>query len=313
MKLSDNAISQLDFRKRKTSQKMKGLESLLTGRQVSILPYVQDETGVYSEKKIQAFIKKLLDSLKRYKQYETKNPKYKLSDNEKEFYTAYLYCTIRGMTASTYGAYMSIAPCLTYEDIVNMAKNPETVRIHTPEELHYEELYEPVTGGFFGYMDETYELLTGENIAATITEAEKSRVFEIFPDAIEIERQWKELEEFETGISEEDYAEIMQDDYYYGEAEAEVDNFIKEIYEERQKWVQNFGDKTSFCEHYKKYREIYFEVERYHFAADIENMIDLFLMEQEISCFGDEDAFLKAYTMIGQSYTRMKKLLREGE
>ncbi len=313
MKLSDNTISQLDFRKRKSSQKIKELESLLTGRQTSIMPHVQDETGAYSENKIQDFIKKLLESLKRYKQYETKNPKYKLSDNEKEFYTAYLYCTIRGMSDSVYGAYVSIAPCITYEDIVNMAKNPETVRIHTPEELHYEELYEPVTGGFFGYMDETYELLTGENIAVTITEEEKSRVFKMYPDAKEIESQQKELEEIEAGISEEDYAEIMKDDYGFGEVEAEIDDFIKEIEDERQKWAQNFGDIASFCEHYKKYRKTYFEVERYHFAADIENMMDLFLMEQGISCFGDEDAFLKAYTMIGQSYTRMKKLLREGE
>lgn len=310
MKISDNTISQLDFRKRKAAEKIKELESLLTGRQVSILPYVQDETGVYSEKKIQGFIKKLLESLMRYKQYETKNPNYKLSDNEKEFYRAYLYCTIRGMSDSAYGAYVSIAPCLTYEDITNMAKKPETVRIHTPEELHYEELYEPVTGGFFGYMDETYELLTGENIAATITEEEKSRVFEIYPDAKEIESQQKELE---AGLSEEDYAEIMQDDYGFGEMEAEIDLFLKEIDDERQKWVQNFGDITSFCEHYKIYRKTYFEVERYHFAADIENMIDLFLMEQEISCFGNEDTFLKAYTMMGRSYIRMKKLLREGE
>lgn len=313
IKISDDEISQLDFRKRKAEEKIKELEGLFTGRQSSILPWMQDAPGIYSEEKLQAFLQKLLDSLERYKQYENKDADYRIKHKERDFYEAYLYCTIRGIASSRWGASAWVTSCRTYEDIINMARDPETMRIHTPEELYYEEIYEPVTGGFFGYMDETYELLTGVDITESITKEEKSNVYKLYPKALDIEREREERKSLEDSISEEEYQEMLENLEEKDPMEQEIDEFIGEIDENRKKWVQGFGDITLFCKYYKKYRKIYFEVERYHFVSDIEHMIDVFLMEQKISCFGSEDDFLKAYTMTDRTWIRLKKLLKEGE
>lgn len=312
LKISDDEISNLDFRKRKTKEKIKELESFFTGRQSSILPWIQDKPGIYSEKKLQAFIRELSDSLERYRQYENKDADYKMKRKEKDFYEAYLYCTIRGIVNSRWGASAWVASCRTFEDIINMAVDPETMRIHIPEELYYEELYEPVTGGFFGYMDETYKLLTGVDIAESITGVEKDRVYQLYPQALDIERELEKRKALEDDLSEEERQEILED-YEEVQHSQEVAAYILEIEENRKKWVQGFGDSALFCKYYKKYRKLYFEVERYRFVSDIEHMIDIFLMEQKISSFGSEDKFLKAYTVADRTCIRLKNLLKEGE
>lgn len=313
--MSDKAIQQMEFRKRKAKEKIKELESLLNGRQNSFMEEIQDEAGVFSEEKLQSFIRELLGSLERYVQHKSQNQNYCLEEKEREFYTGYLYCTIRGMANNTYGPMLWIIPCKTYEDIINMAKDPETMRIHTQEELYYEELYEPETEGFFGYMDTVYELLTGENIGVTITEEQREKVYKAYPQTKEIDRERDKREDFEKSISEEEYDRAVDEwnESGFGAEEKEIDDFIGEIDEDRKKWAQDFIGVDSFCKHYKAYRENYFEVDRRNFVSNIEGMIDVFLLERGISCFGDKDRFLWAYTLVDQAYVRTKNMLRKGE
>lgn len=315
VELVQEELKHLDFRRGKIKEKIKELESLMTGVRCSILPYVTEESGAYSEEKLERFIGGLIDCLEQYKEHT-------LNENEKKLYESFLYCTIRGVTADLWhyhtGAPYWIAPCRTYEDIISMAEDPETLRIQNPEELHFEEIYNPLElGGFFAYMNHVYMLLTGEHIEQDITDEERETVRNLYPEAVAIEKSWEEREAIEKCLTQEELDMAAQEEEAWSELYAEEELYEQEEYEETEKyrteWVQGFGDIRPFCEHYKRYRELYFKADKSSFAADIRDMIDVFLMEQGISCFGDEDKFILAYTLADQSYRHIKKKLSEGE
>lgn len=312
MTLADKEIQQMEFRRKKTEEKIRELENLLDGRQRGFLKQIQDISGNFSEEKLKTFIQDLLDSLERYIRYQRETSDYLLVGQEREFYHSFIYCTIRGIAKNAYGPTLWAIPCKTYEDILNMASDPETMRIHNPEELYYEEIYEPVTGGFFGYMDEVYQLLTGEDISGTITEEQRAKVYEVYPQAKQLDKERKDIEAFEKSISEEEYQQAVDEWNEGGQTaeEEEMDDFLREIDEGREKWAREFVGTESFCKYYKTYRETYFAVDRRNFTSNIEGMIDVYLMEQGLSCYGDNNRFLRAYTLVDQAYIRTKSMMR---
>lgn len=121
MKKSQEELKVLNFRKTKIREKIDELEGLLTGRQCSILPYITDESGEYSEEKIENFIKELLDCLTLGVDYHQEDPK--------ELYTSFLHCAIRGATAEVWndltGKPYGIHPCETFEDVITVAEDFE--------------------------------------------------------------------------------------------------------------------------------------------------------------------------------------------
>jgi hypothetical protein len=317
--ITDEEIKIMHFRSMKLQEQTEKLELMFSGRGKSILPYIQTEKGRYSEKKTWKLIRQLVSCLERYIQYVYEDRTYKLSQLEIEFYQSFLYCTIRG-AAFDYPELRIMANCKTMDDICRMAADPGTTRIKNAVDLFFEELYEPVLDGFFGYMDPLYELLSGHPITDTIGEKERQQLIQMYEQKINEYKQ-----DFE------DYQEAMRNDFRQeGMTDEEVDAYIDEeedrmakwywehadeeeraqltreqedydrIQAEKKAWASEFQYKEMFCRQYLRYRELYFKVANMNFEVNIKRMVEIFLYEEGLSHYRDEDDFLEAYTLLSR-------------
>ena len=108
-------------------------------------------------------------------------------------------------------------------------------------------------------MDEVYQLLTGEDISGTITEEQRAKVYEADSQAKQLDRERRDIEAFEKSISEEEYRNALDEWNEDGQTaeQEEMDDFLREIDEDWEKWAREFAGTESFCQHCKTYREAY--------------------------------------------------------
>lgn len=309
-------IERLEFRKERLLEKSRRLESLISGRSVSLMPLIRTKTGKHSEKRTWLFINALTDALEKYEKYRNleEEPDFELSPEERTFYKSFLYCAIRIAEEKPWWLLMSEG---TFDDILKLAEN---TLYHAKHQLHFYELYKrPALDGFFFYMDELYELFTGTAVTLTIDEEELSEVKRLYASEIEFldSEDPAYLEEYEKAFAGMSSAEITLRELdalspaQMKEGILEAQRDAKEQ-EEKQKWAEHFSEKELFCSQYLLCRKLYFETGADHdFPRRIERMTDIYLYEHEISSFLNDELFFSAYAMLRRALRYVDGLMEE--
>lgn len=319
-KLSEEEIKRIRYRRKKFIEKMNELELAMSGRWRSIEPYTRTADGKYSERKTCSLIGKLMDCLRQWLQYYSERS---LTQEEQEFYISFLYCTIRGVQCSPYPE-EEWKECRTLNDIYVMAKDPDTMRISRDTQLFFcESYFMPEISGFFGAMDDTYRLLTGKEMHSTLTEEEVERMNREYGDTIEeICRSTEESTAFlYEGFESEEEAQA----YWQAESEKEAQEswdamseeekefqeeeeaYFQQQEAEKQEWVASFACKERFLEQYQIYRKRYFQVERKDFVENIDRMLELFLYQEGLSGYGEEEAYLTSYALLSKTVRQFER------
>lgn len=89
-KVTKEQVMDTFYRSVLLSDKMDELEGLISGKGVSFLPMITDESRRTVPEKLEALIKELIESLKHYLELENR----KLRDWEEEMYSCFLYCAM---------------------------------------------------------------------------------------------------------------------------------------------------------------------------------------------------------------------------
>lgn len=313
MKLTVKQMKSLEFRKGRLLEKVEALDRLLSGRDVSLLPLVRTETGRYSEKRTWALVEELLAALEKYRQYlrhddqddETELAPYRLPEQERSLYRSFLYCAIRMAAGNPWWIRGSYWPKGTFGDILALAKQTGYER---KVDLYFDELYaRGGMWGFFAYMDDFYEALTGQKISTTITEEEQLEAREWHQKEVQ---EWEESED--EMFSPEELEKIYMEEYESlsdGEKQAldeEAEQNRKDA-QEKQAWVRAFPQKESFCQQYLLFRKLYFQ--NWSGLADsIEHMLDIYLYEHGASRLLEDDTYFYAYALFNKLLKQVKDL-----
>lgn len=305
-------VSNLSYRKEFLGEELNKIRDTVNGRGESYLPYITDENGRITDEKIEGLIYDLIDALKQYKnvRFSTGNS---LAAETEELYRCFLYCTILGIAwggnfcFETF-LYGEFGQAQTFADIVNMAKDPETVSIDRRDTLYLREndafaSWYLLEGGFFGYADEVYYMITGHSVYDTYSDEEKARVDKYKSDVLEdikqsapLEQEWLENMGFATM---EEYDEFLEDK---AEKEEIPDEELEELARQEQELeekgnqrarelVDRMPDPDRYIRRYIRYRELYFERGHSSLPQDIEDMVDVWLYEHGVSPFSMGDAY----------------------
>lgn len=308
--ISNEDIKLIEFRKNKLRELTSQIEHTISGKNHRFAPYINSENGKYSEEKAWQFIERLMVCLERYLQYEYDSKADVLNREERDFYRCFLYCAIRGNEIMDLRS-GDIIRCRTIGDILGLASDPGTISIGRHTDLLFEERFYGV-GGFFGRMDTIYEQLTGKGIIDMVTEEEWDHVRQTEPRFSEMEELQK-LSELtiedqlkEDGMTDEEINAWLEERDWYQQDDLDIEIAR---YLEKQKGiagalVKEFENKDVFCDKYVLYRKLYFQVDYSKLPKYIEWMLDLFLLEEELSCY-EEDRFLTAYTMLKKTAGRI--------
>lgn len=319
--ISNEDIKLIEFRRNKLRELTSQIERTISGKNHRFAPYISRENGKYSEEKTWQFIDRLMNCLERYLQYKYDGKRDVLTDEERDFYRSFLYCAIRGDEMMDLSSFDMIH-CRTIGDILSLAADPDTIRIGWDVELLFEErFHESALGGFFGRMNEIYAQLKGEHIISTVTEEEWERVRRAYPQFSEMEEQQKnasitiEDQLKEEGMTDEEIEAWLDERDWYGLEELDwlqEDEFARYMEEQEEiaaALAGNFENKDVFCEQYLLYRKLYFQVDYRKLPEYIEWMLNLFLHEEDLSCY-EEDRFLTAYIMLKKTAGRIRQSMR---
>ncbi len=160
--LQDRAFE--EYNRKEMEDRIKRLVYTARGTDLSLSPYIRTGEGVFSGKKADAFIKELLKNAG------------KLTRKERQFYSAFFYCTFRCFANESiirYDIYDPVACCETFQDILDKAKLADADSgIASEEVLHnieYRGIEEdPVPEeipaySFFITMDLCYQMISGND------------------------------------------------------------------------------------------------------------------------------------------------------
>lgn len=224
----------------------------------SLLPYLQDQDGRYSEEKTRRFINQIIQSLhkgrywdhyeytllwgEKFCEFPAGQPT--LTEDDIRFYRSLLYCALRVSAARADWLESSTG---TFQDLCDLETAPENLRCETAEVLHLQELYGlgGAPAGFFGDMDRLYELFTGQNITSTISEKDVRKARESRKGELEAHEHLCAELSAESAQNESAQSLIPED---WGTA----------VTEERRQWAKHFPYQEALCQQYLICRELYF-------------------------------------------------------
>ncbi|MBS7370422.1 MAG: hypothetical protein KIG62_09875, partial [Oscillospiraceae bacterium] len=102
MKLNSETADFMDFRHEEFDKQLKEINDIVTGRNTALSAYICDESGKASDERIDRLISELLDGLINYHKQLYSNLPYTLSEETRELYECFLYCTIQGVAHMKY-------------------------------------------------------------------------------------------------------------------------------------------------------------------------------------------------------------------
>ena len=314
MKLTKETADFMDFRLETFNERLKEISNIVTGRNTELAAYISDEDGKISDERIEHFVSNLIEGLVNYNQQLYSHLLYKLSDETRELYECFLYCTIQGVAHMKYVdilQHTEVERVTTFSDILDILNNSFTYRDRS-ELLYIEQLGYPVaTGdtGFFRCCDVAYEILTDSNImnvfsdeeAEIVTEMrEKQRSMEVYDDPDDEDND----DDYEKQFAREQLSQAppLTDEElfnrFYGihdEYEEQISDYEQEKWEKvtasHNAWKSTVVDPDKFIARYMRYRELYFTINHTKMRDDIEKMIDIFLYEQGLSAFSLDERY----------------------
>ncbi|MDE7010541.1 MAG: hypothetical protein K2O93_04950, partial [Oscillospiraceae bacterium] len=307
IRLTQSQLQSLEGRKRLLVEKAEKVELLLSGRSRSVLPELTDEEGLYSERKTQALIGQLIGHVCFYYQIRRQAA---LKVKEQACLRSFFYCALR-LSASRPPWLPEIRGA--FQDLLLCAR-----RTYYPNRvsLYYEELYNPAKNDdFFIWMDECYELLTGQRVTAHISAVDEQLARDTY---------WEEIAELNKQIEGAfDSDEPWSDSELYGGEDWETWQLERQEIEEeqlreslrenqrRQDWARSFPEPQRFCQHYLLLRELYFDVRMQDtLPQTVERVLDALLQERSDSYFLDNDVFSSASKLLDDAAEQLNKLLR---
>ena len=296
-RLTNDQVESLNYRERRVELQLRRMERLFSGRGESLLPFVRGKNGEHSERRTWELVEGLTGALEQTERLP-------LSERERSFFRAFLYCAIRISGEGTDW----VETDGSFEDILKIAEHiwPRDIT-----ELHYYELYRsPELDGFFGGMDAVYRLFTGAEITETITTEERAAARARHPEeAAEMEALWREHDKLMEELDEEELRLLLTET-------AEPEDEWDILQERRQReWVDAFAEKESFCRQYLLCRTLYFEAaadEGTPLSGRLRRMLNVFLSERGVSSYPDDDRFFAAYALLDETARRIQGLLQGG-
>lgn len=329
MKLNSETADFMDFRHEEFDKQLKEINDIVTGRNTALSAYICDENGKASDEKIDRFISELLDGLINYHKQLYSNLPYTLSEETRELYECFLYCTIQGVAHMKYVEYLHytvVQQVSTFSDILDILYHSFTYKDRR-ELLSIEQLGYPVNygdTGFFRNCNLAYEILTGSDIldALTAEEAEivddirkkqaEQQVYENYDDDEEEEDYFKQVEREllaqKPPMTDEEMLEQLEGSY--DEEKPLISDYEAELCAKAQasqnEWKNEVVSPEKFIAKYLRYRELFFAIDHSKMQEDIEKMIDVFLYEQGLSAF----SLGKNYVMIPYRTERFCGILK---
>lgn len=344
--LDKESKSFLQFRRKDLRRELQSLENIISGRETDFVTYIEKQFGEVTDESLELLIQRMLDSLKSFKEADSIGTSWnRLSDEQIEFYECFLYCTMQAAAwvedFSTMLIIGNFEEVRTFADIVNMAKDPDTICVKSREVLLNNEFWTEdmgtVENGFFGICNECYRLITGKSITENYSETEQNKMkaeidaafqaqvasyeadyleralamgFQSAEELAKYEQEQEEKEALEAGFETvEEYYQFLNEESMTEEDRQYVEDaclWEQELHSKQNKWLSNLLNPDRFIKKYLRYRELYFEVNFKALPLDIENMVDAFLYEQGISGYslGDD------YGMISYRLEKVQDRIR---
>lgn len=328
MKLNSETADFMDFRHEEFDKQLKEINDIVTGRNTELSAYISDENGKASDEKIDCLISELIEGLINYHKQLYSSLPYNLSEETRELYECFLYCTIQGVAHMKYVdllPYTVVRQVATFSDILDILYNSFTYKDRR-ELLGIEQLGYPVDSGdtgFFRNCDLAYEILTGSGIMDALTDEETEIVNDIrkpqaeqqvYDDNADDEEEdyfkqvERELLAQKPPMTDEEMLERLEGSY--GESEPLISDDEAELCAQAEdshnEWKNSVISPERFIAKYLRYRELFFAIDHSKMRDDIEKMIDVFLYEQGLSAF----SLGKNYVMIPYRTERFCGILK---
>lgn len=286
---TEQQLLSLEGRKRILAEKTARLETLLAGRRVPTLSGLLNRED--SEENVHALTGRLLEHARFCSRTRGRG---ELTERERVCLRCFFYCTLRlsarppvwnGWFTGSVQDVLTAAGQMDYADKAG---------------LHFEELYVAGgAGGFWGWMDELYELFTGLPITSRISAAEEQLVRDSYWDVIAAADS--------SGHSDEDF------DWEDWEQDAEEWRMEAEYARERQRredWAKEFPEPRRLCQSYMLLRRLFFDTELPDTLPRlVEQALDSFLQEQGLGCLLQGEAFSSACKLLDGAAEQLERLL----
>lgn len=269
----------LNFRKQELSRQLAELENIINGREKEFYSFVRKKFGKVTEQTLEAFADDMLDCLEHYTMV-MKQGSAGLSEEDREYYACFLYCTIQGLLKiddfSMLFPYVAAESAETFANIVDVARS--LAETDSKKEAFF--LDEAKAGWnikafrdcLFGYMDEDCSCISGKDITET------------FP-----EEKVMELKCFLRGE-------------YENNGQPEKNSVQKNV-----AWVKTLVNSEKFVEKYVCFRTLYSQRNVKKLQEDMEAMVDSYLYGQGLSAF----SFGDDYGMFTYRLEQMQSVLRK--
>ena len=310
----------LEYNKREIDKRIKSISAIAHRYDTSILPYITDKNGNYSERKVGMFIKELLSGGKWDLDGETVENEF--SKEERDFFESFFYCSIRCYAndiESRYGILEPFERCGTFQHILDKAVLTEKdMRFHSYEELirnEYQNLIErPFYGenpdfyplsGFFATMDHLYSMISGKGIATVDEKA--------FSDKGQPEWKYVPEPDMVTGDEAAEKPERQVSEETLSDYE-ERENRIALINKERavawDEYKMSFGKIDTFITHYRRYRKLYFKISKGDLYGRIESMCTDFLYREGLLPYSVDDDMVDVVIDLEKAAVRLSAGIR---
>ena len=333
-------IALLKFREKLFLEEMEQYRAGLTGEYESILPYVRDEDGRYSEKKTCELIDELTDYARLYRRYESEEYRQKVersgrSDEEIEelmifssefdsdmenFFRDFLYCALRisemDALCDPDGKDISRAT-QTFHDLLWFSGD----HYKSSEELYVQEAVSEAVSSDYADMKGIYRpaswlvhMLTGKDLSALYPEELQKEYFHCIPSGLRraIEELGCTPAEFSRTNCE---AEFLSNERLMKETAEQ----IKKQFAEPEKFVEcylNFRCKRYDPRYDSADPESVIEVidmmnMAYSLDDYVKAAVQLFTEKRGISHLQDDDTYFTAMTLLRRAEKQLKKTAME--
>ena len=333
-------IEMMEFREKLFLEQVEQYRAAVTGEQESILPFVRDENGVYSEEKAWNLIEKLIKCSEVYFQYmnqrrdsekEEEFLNFWLNETYKEFLRDFFYCVIRISETNAWRNKQGATQ--TFQDFITFSKQEYADEC----ELYKDEVFADImrTGdyhfvkGIFGRADFLVRLLSEEFITGHYSEEKRKRYYPYLSEFLKGELGSEEAvpHEFAKALSEAEEEAIEMAMEQDGKKPDPENLVLKE-----QKLIkENFVQKEEFLKRYFNFRKELFwwldeetqmnytdifimddEGEREQVVLSLEKIVRgalrLFAEINQLSCLQNDDAFFTAGAFLRQQSKEIKRL-----
>lgn len=350
IEIDSKYISIMEFREKLIMEELEQYAKTLTGEGESILPFIRDENGNYSEEKTWKFIGELTEYAHVYWEYYQEcqrqsyrenssfsesdiemlaGPSASFSQDEKDFLQNFFYCAIRvaevDLLCNLRGRHISQAT-QTFQDFIRYSSEQYASRA----ELYVGEATAEAYRSNYAELKGLYRpasllthLFTGKDLSERYPEWEQEKYGEYLPT--ELKENLKQLGCRPSAFIYELFGDPDQSDAVYGEA----------CFEEEAEWLKtHFTEQKQFVERYLAFKNrkyaLEYEESNVICSSDPESVaqnrlrdlvisldrvvkgaVRLFTDSRKIYRIQDDNAYFTASTLLRQARKRLKKLDRE--